>query len=296
MTISIDEFRVRPGVPVDLHTWPTVVEPVYRSREDYHAVLHRHVERLSGLQERLAAARRHAVLMVLQGMDASGKDGTVAHVLSGINPQDCEVFEFKQPSAEESRHDFLWRTWRRLPERGRLGIFNRSYYEEVLVVRVHPEILADQGIDPREADHQRFWEGRYQSILDSEAHLHRNNTQIVKIFLHVSQDEQKRRFLARIDEPEKNWKFSLSDATERRFWNDYMAAYGACLPATSADHAPWYVVPADDKENARLIVSEILVETIAALAPAYPETTAERRGELAAIRVELDEKQPTGAT
>ena len=181
-------------------------------------------------------------------MDAAGKDGAIKHVMSGVNPEGCEVFSFKQPSAEELEHDFLWRTTCRLPERGRIGIFNRSYYEEVLVVRVHPELLQSEGL-PDELIQETFWEERYRSIVDLENHLHRNGTRIIKFFLHLSKDEQRKRFLARIDHPEKNWKFSITDIKERKFWNDYRKAYQACLNATSTKEAPWYIVPADDKEK-----------------------------------------------
>jgi PPK2 family polyphosphate:nucleotide phosphotransferase len=223
------------------------------------------------------ASSRYALLLIFQGMDAAGKDGAIRHVMSGVNPQGCEVFSFKQPSAEELKHDFLWRTTRRLPERGRIGIFNRSYYEEVLVVRVHPEILRGQGLPEELLDEKTIWEERYRSIVDLEAHLHRNGTRIVKFFLHLSKDEQRKRFLERIDEPDKNWKFSLADIHERKYWKQYMEAYEACLNATSTHHAPWYVVPADDKENARLIVSQILLDAFKELKMAYPKTKRSAR-------------------
>jgi len=220
-------------------------------------------------------------------MDAGGKDGAIRHVMSGANPPGCEDLSFKQPSAEELKHDFLWRTTRRLPERGRIGIFNRSYYEEVLVVRVHPETLRLQGLPEELLDEKTIWEERYRSIVDLEAHLHRNGTRIVKFFLHLSKDEQRKRFQERIDEPDKNWKFSLADIHERKYWTQYMEAYEACLGATSTHHAPWYVVPADDKENARLIVSQILLDAFKELKMAYPKTTSKRREELESIRKQL---------
>jgi PPK2 family polyphosphate:nucleotide phosphotransferase len=207
--------------------------------------------------------------------------------MSGVNPQGCEVFSFKQPSAEDLEHDFLWRTTCRLPERGRIGIFNRSYYEEVLVVRVHPEILRSQGLSEELRDEKTIWEERYRSMVDLERHLFRNGTRIIKIFLHLSQEEQRKRFLERLDEPDKNWKFSLSDIHERKYWKDYMNAYEACLSATSTHHAPWYVVPADDKENARLIVSRIVLDTLKDLKMAYPKPTEKRRLELQSIRKQL---------
>jgi PPK2 family polyphosphate:nucleotide phosphotransferase len=207
--------------------------------------------------------------------------------MSGVNPQGCQVFSFKQPSGEELRHDFLWRTTRHLPERGRIGIFNRSYYEEVLVVRVHPEILRDQGLPDELLDEKAIWKERYRSIVELEEHLHRNGTRIVKVFLHLSKGEQRKRFIERIDEPEKNWKFSPADIKERGYWKLYMKAYAACLSATSTRHSPWYVVPADDKENARLIVSRIVLDALRGLKLEYPRTTAERRRELKSIRKQL---------
>jgi len=287
MKIDVDDFRVRAGDKVKLHKWPTRVAPVYTSKADYQDLLRDHVERLSALQAKLYAANRYAVLIIFQAMDAAGKDGAIKHVMSGVNPQGCQVFSFKHPSATELAHDFLWRTTRSLPERGRIGIFNRSYYEEVLIVRVHPEILYGEGIETDGGTDDDVWRARYRSIADLERHLHRNNTRIVKFFLHLSKEEQRRRFLARIDEPEKSWKFSLADVEERRFWKRYMKAYEKCLAATSTDHAPWYVVPADDKPNARLIVSQILLETLEGLRLAYPETTRARRRELLAIRKRL---------
>jgi PPK2 family polyphosphate:nucleotide phosphotransferase len=285
MKIHSDDFRVREGDKVKLHKWPTRVAPVYKSKSHYQSILSDHIERLSDLQAKLYAGNRHAVLLIFQAMDAAGKDGAIKHVMSGVNPQGCQVYSFKHPSATELEHDFLWRTTRTLPERGRIGIFNRSYYEEVLIVRVHPEILRAEGVDP-DGD-PAIWHERYRSIVDLERHLHRNATRTVKFFLHLSKEEQRRRFLARIDEPEKNWKFSLGDIEERQYWKSYMKAYEKCLTATSTDTAPWYVVPADDKENARLIVSHILLETLDALRLAYPKTTRERRRELLEIRKRL---------
>ena len=276
-----------PGKKVNLKKWPTHVAPVYKSKKQYHKLLEAHVEGLSSLQQLHYASHRYAVLLIFQGMDAAGKDGAIRHVMSGVNPQGCEVFSFKQPSAEELEHDFLWRTTRRLPERGRIGIFNRSYYEEVLIVRVHPEILRGQGLPDELLDEKTIWEERYRSIVDLEEHLHRNGTRIIKVFLHLSKDEQRKRFLERIDEPDKNWKFSLSDIHERNYWKHYMKAYEACLTATSTHHAPWYVVPADDKENARLIVSQIVLDALNDLKMAYPKTTAKRRRELKSIRKRL---------
>jgi PPK2 family polyphosphate:nucleotide phosphotransferase len=284
MRIDTKDFRVRAGEKVSLKEWPTVVKPFYKSEKHYQKLLEEHVAELSSLQRLYYASRRYAGLLIFQAMDAAGKDGSIRHVMSGVNPQGCQVFSFKQPSAEELEHDFLWRTTCRLPERGEIGIFNRSYYEEVLVVRVHPEILRSQGLSEELRDEKTIWEGRYRSIVDLESHLYRNGTRTIKIFLHLSKEEQRKRFLERIDEPEKNWKFSMADIQERGYWKQYMEAYEACLSATSTHHAPWYVVPADDKENARLIVSQIVLDRLNELKMAYPKTTEKRRQELKAIR------------
>lgn len=287
MKINPKNFRVRSGQKVRLVEWPTLVKPFFESKDEYQELLKKHVEELSSVQQLHYACNRYALLLIFQGMDSAGKDGVIRHVMSGVDPAGCEVSSFKQPSAEELEHDFLWRTNRRLPERGRIGIFNRSYYEEVLVVRVHPEILRNQGLPHELLDEKTVWEERYRSIVDLEGHLDRNGTRIVKIFLHLSREEQRKRFLARIDEPRKNWKFSLADIHERKYWEDYVKAYEACLHATTTDHAPWYVVPADDKLNARLIVSRIVLDALEDLKMAYPKTTAKRRAELLAIRKEL---------
>lgn len=289
MKIDVKDFRVPEDKKVDLKDWPTAVKPVYKSKKQYQKLLEEHVGELSSLQRLHYASNRHALLVIFQGMDAAGKDGAIRHVMSGVNPQGCQVWCFKQPSAEELEHDFLWRTTCRLPERGHIGIFNRSYYEEVLVVRVHPEILRAQGLPEELRDEKTAWEQRYRSIADFESHLYRNGTRTIKIFLHLSREEQRKRFLARIDEPENNWKFSMADIHERKFWKQYMEAYEACLQATSTRHAPWYAVPADDKENARLIVSAILVDALKDFKMANPKTTKKRREELLSIRKELEE-------
>jgi PPK2 family polyphosphate:nucleotide phosphotransferase len=288
MKIDSKDFRVRPGEKVKLNKWPTRVKPFCKSKKEYQQLLEEHVAELSSLQRLHYASNRYALLLIFQGMDAAGKDGAIRHVMSGINPAGCRVSSFKQPSVEELQHDFLWRTTSRLPERGQIGIFNRSYYEEVLVVRVHPEILRSQGLSEELRDEKVIWEERYQSIADLERHLYRNGTRTVKVFLHLSREEQRKRFLERIDQPEKNWKFSLADIHERKYWKDYMAAYEACLGATSTHHAPWYAVPADDKENARAIVSQIVLDTLRELKMAYPKTTAKRKEELKSIRKLLE--------
>ena len=287
MKINIKDFRVPQGKKVKLDKWPTLVKPVYKSKKQYRDMLTKQVEELSEQQQLHYASNRYAVLLIFQAMDAAGKDGSIRHVMSGVNPQGCQVFSFKHPSAEELEHDFLWRTTQVLPERGRIGIFNRSYYEEVLIVRVHPEILQAENIPDRLVNEETIWTERYRSIVDMEEHLHRNGTRIIKFFLHLSQEEQRKRFLERIDEPDKNWKFSLADIQERKFWNQYMRAYEECLGATSTSDAPWYVVPADDKENARLIISQIVLDTFKSLQLAYPEPSAEHRRELQALRKQL---------
>ena len=284
MKINLKDFRVRPGTKVKLNQWPTTVKPFCKSKKRYEKLLEAHVEQLSALQQLHYASHRYALLLIFQGMDACGKDGAFRHVMSGVNPQGCEVFSFKQPTADELEHDFLWRTNRHLPERGRIGIFNRSYYEEVLVVRVHPEILRSQGLPKELLDEKNIWQERYQSITDLEQHLHRNGTKVIKFFLHLSKNEQRKRFLERIDEPDKNWKFSLADIHERKYWKHYIHAFEDCLTATSTHDAPWFVVPADDKENARLIVSKIVLDEFNRFEMAYPKITAKRRQELNSIR------------
>jgi PPK2 family polyphosphate:nucleotide phosphotransferase len=288
MKINAKDFRVVEDDEVDLSKWPTKVDPVYSSKKQYHKLLEEHVEQLSAQQQLLYADNRHAILLIFQAMDAAGKDGAIRHVMSGVNPQGCQVFSFKHPSADELEHDFLWRTTRDLPARGKIGIFNRSYYEEVLIVRVHRELLVGEGLPDQPHRDKDVWKDRYRSIADLEKHLHANGTRIVKFFLHLSKDEQRKRFLARIDEPEKNWKFSLNDIEERKFWKRYMEVYGECLAATSTHHAPWYVVPADDKENARLIVSLIVLDALDGLRLEFPKVTATRRKELVEIRKRLE--------
>jgi PPK2 family polyphosphate:nucleotide phosphotransferase len=287
MKIDAKDFRVREGDVVNLRKWPTKVKPVYKSKEQYKKLLEDHVAQLSSQQQLLYASNRHAILLIFQAMDAAGKDGSIRHVMSGVNPQGCQVFSFKHPSPAELEHDFLWRTTRDLPERGRIGIFNRSYYEEVLIARVHPEILRNEGIPDAPRDEESVWHDRYRSITNLERHLHGNGTRIIKFYLHLSKDEQRKRFLERIDDPTKNWKFSSADIEERKFWKHYMKAFGECLSATSTQDSPWYVVPADDKENARLIVSQVVLDTLEGLKMAYPKTTPARRRELLSIRKQL---------
>jgi len=286
-----DDHRIREGEKVCLVNRPTLVKPLYSSRKEYKEMLVERAAQLSKLQNVHYADNRYALLLIFQAMDAAGKDSIIRHVMTGVNPQGCQVFSFKHPSAEELDHDFLWRSNRCLPERGRIGIFNRSYYEEVLIARVHPEILSGQRIPDELISGEKVWQHRYQSIVNMERHLYRNGTRIVKFFLHLSKEEQRKRFLDRIDEPEKNWKIAIADIEERKYWTQYMQAYEACLSATSTSYAPWYAVPADDKANARLIVSQIILLTMRGLGLSYPVSNAQRRKELSDIRRLLSEKQ-----
>jgi len=288
LKIDTGKYRVDEGQKVDLKDWPTKVKPYYDSNKTYKEQLGLYKEKMTEDQNRFYAQDRYSLLLIFQAMDAAGKDGAIKHVMSGVNPQGCQVYSFKQPSAEELDHDFLWRTTCRLPERGRIGIFNRSYYEEVLVAKVHPQLLSNQRL-PREIENgKNFWEKRYESIADFEKHLIRNGTRVIKFFLHVSSEEQARRFLDRIDEPEKNWKMSLGDIEERKYWDDYMKAYEDCLEATSKKQAPWFVIPADDKKNARLIISQVILEAFDDMELQYPEVSDAHRDELLRIKKDLE--------
>ena len=282
--ISAGGFRIRPGQRLHLEDCSTDIPKMYRDDDEATKLLRRQVQRTSELQDILYADDRYALLLIFQAMDAAGKDGAIKHVMSGVNPQGCQVSSFKQPSTEELDHDFLWRTALRLPERGRIGIFNRSYYEEVLVVRVHPEYLTAQRLPDEDAGSEKFWDRRLRSIRDHEAHLHRNGTQVVKFFLHVSQEVQRQRFLERIDDPEKNWKFNRGVVEERAHWSEYMRAYEQAISATSTADSPWYVIPADDKKNARLLVSQAINDTLEALDLRYPRLNRARLGELKEAR------------
>jgi PPK2 family polyphosphate:nucleotide phosphotransferase len=291
MKIDSEKFRVRPGETLDLARTPTVSPALCKSDKHFAARLLKHVAHLSEFQQLLYATNQRSVLLIFQAMDAAGKDGAIQHVMSGVNPQGCQVFSFKHPSEAELQHDFLWRSTRDLPERGRIGIFNRSYYEEVLIVRVHRDLLGSEGLtekpSPLNGGDKNVWQSRYRSILDLERHLHANGTRIVKFFLHISKEEQRKRFIERIDDPQKNWKFTAADIQERKFWPRYMTAYEQCLSATSTCDSPWYVVPADDKNSSRLIVSQIVLETFHAMGLAYPQIDAVRLKELKAIRSKL---------
>jgi PPK2 family polyphosphate:nucleotide phosphotransferase len=283
----VEPFRVTDGKRFRLKDHDTDATRGIDSREKAEKLLVKGVERLADLQEKLYAQDRWAVLLVFQAMDAAGKDGAIEHVMSGVNPQGCQVYSFKAPTSEDLDHDYLWRTAKCLPERGRIGIFNRSYYEEVLIVRVHEEILRKQKLPPK-AVSKRIWDERLEDIAAHERYLARNGVLILKFFLNVSKDEQKRRFLDRLERPEKNWKFSSADAKERRFWKDYMHAYEEAIRATATKHAPWYVVPADKKWFARLVVAAAVVEAMERLDLAFPEVTAAQKKELEIARRELE--------
>jgi len=288
--IHANDYRVPSGKKIDLGKWPTKVKALCGSKEEYTSLLDSQIQKLSERQSLLYASNKYALLVIFQALDAAGKDSAIKHVMSGVNPQGCQVFSFKHPGAEELAHDFLWNAARRLPERGKIGIFNRSYYEEVLIVRVHPEILRGEGLPHELQDKETIWRDRYRSIVNFEDHLHRNGTRIVKFFLHLSKEEQRERFLKRIDQPDKNWKFSADDVRERGFWKQYTKAYEACLGATSTATAPWYVVPADDKDTTQLIVSHIILNTLRDLKLAYPKLGPERRQELEAARQLLEKE------
>jgi len=286
MNIDANQYKAPEGAAIDLDQWATLGKPFCKSKKAYDNALQDQIEQLSTKQRLLYASDRHALLLIFQAMDTAGKDGAIRHVMSGVNPQGCQVFSFQHPSAQELQHDFLWRTTRNLPARGQIGIFNRSYYEEVLIVRVHSGILRSQGVGDLAAG-ESVWTSRFRSIVELERHLHANGTRVLKVYLHLSKDEQRNRLLARIDEPEKNWKFSLADVTERKHWDAYMSAYGQALSATSTADSPWFIVPADDKFDARLIVSQIVLDAMQQLKMTYPKVSAARLRELKTIRKQL---------
>lgn len=282
----IKSLRVEEGSKVALKDWPAKGEPQYATKREYQKALGEHRDRLSALQSLLYASKRAALLLIFQGMDAAGKDGCIKHVLSGTNPLGCQAVAFGPPDASELKHDFLWRTTLALPERGRIGVFNRSYYEDVLVVRVHPELLAATGVKPPEDE--SFWHERLATIAAHERHLSENGTKIVKIFLNLSKEEQRNRLLERIDLPEKNWKITPSDIAERKHWKSYRQAYEAAIEATSTKAAPWYIVPADDKPTARLLVSQIVIQALEGLDLAYPKAEPEHEAALQDMRKQLE--------
>jgi PPK2 family polyphosphate:nucleotide phosphotransferase len=281
--MGIKDHRVADGDGFRLKDYDPGDTGKFGSKEEGKARLTQGIARLRELQERLFAQDRWAVLLIFQAMDAAGKDSTIEHVMSGVNPQGTQVFSFKAPSSEELDHDFMWRTSRALPERGRIGIFNRSYYEEVLIVRVHPGILAAQKL-PADLVDDGVWKQRFQDINAFERYLSRNGTRIVKFFLHVSRDEQRKRFLARLDDPEKNWKFALGDVKEREHWDRYMDAYEDMIRNTSTAHAPWHVIPADHKWFMRMAVADVIVDALEDLKLEYPVVDDEKKKELNAAR------------
>ena len=287
MKITPADFKVKKNGLGDLNQRPTLIEPLYKSKKHYKKQLKKQIHKMSDLQRLLYAANEHSLLIIFQAMDAAGKDGVIRHVMSGINPQGCQVHSFKHPSATELEHDFLWRSNQVLPERGKIGIFNRSYYEEVLIARVHPEILESQRIPDKPSDIENIWPQRFKSIVELEQHLHRSGTRVIKFFLHLSKKEQCQRLVARIDKADKNWKFSEADIKERQFWPQYMQAYQACLNASSSKEAPWFVIPADDKKNARLIIANIICSTLESLDMTYPEVSSEREQQLLQFRQQL---------
>lgn len=288
-SIDTDDFVFTGKGELRLQDRKTKIKDLYKNKADYRDLLEEYQDEINDLQRMMYAHDRYSLLLIFQAMDAAGKDGTIRAIMSGVNAHGIAVHAFKQPSEEELDHDFLWRTSMRLPQRGRIGIFNRSYYEEVLVVRVHPEILRSTQKLPAERteDLGKVWEERFESIRDFEKHLGRNGTRVVKFFLHVGRVEQRDRFVARIDEPEKNWKFSELDVKERKFWNDYQKAYEDAINATATTQAPWFIVPADDKKNMRLISAQIVLEQLRALDMKYPEVTPQRREELRRYRKRL---------
>ncbi len=289
MTFELDTGRYLAGGCNDLQItdFPTGIDKLYEKKKHYKKLLARNVKTLRNFQRKLYAHDRYAVLLVFQGMDASGKDGAVRHVFSGVNPQGIQVFSFKQPSSEELDHDYLWRIHKRMPERGRFGIFNRSHYEEVLIAKQEPGVIEGQRLPDEFRNRPHFWEERYRDIVQFEDYLYRNGTVILKFYLHLSYEEQRTRLLSRIDNPDKNWKFADSDLEVRGKWDEYEALYEECLRKTSKPGAPWYVVPADDKRNARLIISQILVNELTELPVSFPEVSAERRKALKSMRKRL---------
>ena len=278
--MNIEKYLVSAGKKLALKNYQTDDTGDYTDKKQAEKDLEKNVERLAELQDVLYANNEHALLIIFQALDAAGKDGAIKHVMSGLNPQGTQVFSFKQPSAEELDHDFLWRSMKNLPERGRIGIFNRSYYEEVLVVRVHPTILQNQSLPSKIKNDKNIWQKRFRQISNFEDYLAENGVHVLKFFLNVSKDEQKKRFLKRINTPEKNWKFSAQDAKERGFWDDYMRAYEDALQNTSTKNAPWYVVPADNKWFTRVAVSHIIIEKMESLDLQYPQVSEAHRQNL----------------
>ena len=289
--MNIEPFLAREGKKLDLQDHPTDFTGDYNEKKDAVKDLEKNIKRLAELQDVLYAQNVHALLIIFQAMDAAGKDSTIEHVMSGINPQGCQVVSFKQPSAVELDHDFLWRCAIATPERGRIGIFNRSHYEEVLVVRVHPQILQAQQLPDEIKNDKNIWKNRFRQIRNFEETLDDNGIHTIKFFLHVSKEEQKKRFLARIDEPDKNWKFSAGDVKERELWSDYMNAYRDAIEATSTEKAPWYIIPADKKWFMRLAVSEIIVKKLESMNLKYPVLPEAHKQELAEAKKMLESEK-----
>jgi PPK2 family polyphosphate:nucleotide phosphotransferase len=290
MKTFVHDYRLKQEREVNLKRFLTLVKPIYASKDDYQNILANHVSELSRFQNLHFSLKRNALLLIFQGMDAAGKDGTIKHLMSGLNPQGCQVHSFMRPTTTELNHDFLWRTSRHLPERGQIGIFNRSSYEEVIITRVHQEVLDSENLEndvyalPKK---HKFWAERYQSINEQEAHLHRNGTRILKFFLHISPEEQTKRLLARLDDPTKNWKLTKDDLNDRDAWKSFQKAYEKCLAATSTTVAPWYLIPADDKLNARLLVSKIILDAFASFNLQSPRPGKARQKELDQFRKRL---------
>ncbi len=283
-----DQLRVPHKGKFSLTDQPTLIDKLYSTKKQVSGLMEEYTQELSGIQQKLYADDRYSVLLIFQGMDAAGKDGLIRHVFSGVNPQGCQVFSFKQPSSEELDHDFLWRVHKRMPERGRIGIFNRSYYEDVLVVKVDPKVFAGQKIPQAFMEDPKFWKDRYKDINRFEDYMTRQGTHIIKFFLHLSKEEQRQRFLSRIDEPDKNWKLSPYDVEVRARWDDYQEVYEDCLKKTSTKKAPWYCIPADDKQNARILVSHIIVESLRKLPVDYPQVDDAHRQRLKESREQLE--------
>lgn len=287
--LDINKFQVDADKGSNLSKRPTKLEDLYRDEAEYKELLSSSRDQLKALQQLLYADNRYAALIIFQGLDTAGKDGIIRHVMSGINPQGCQVFGFKAPSEEELDHDYLWRAVKCLPERGRIGIFNRSYYEEMIVVRVHPELLDRQRLpEIKDKGGEAFWKERAKQIRDFESYLMQNGVEVIKFYLHLSKAEQRQRLLSRLEDPEKNWKFQPTDMKERGFWEQYMSAFDDCLSRTSSESAPWYVVPADDKKNARLIVAQVIVERLSKLKLSYPKVSAEMREHLNVYKALLE--------
>jgi len=289
--MKIEKFKVSEGLNFKLKDHETNFTGDFKNKEEAEAILSQNIKKLSALQDALYAENKQSLLVIFQAMDAAGKDGAIDHVFSGVNPQGVQVVSFKQPSTEELEHDFLWRCSKNLPERGRIGVFNRSYYEEVLIVRVHKAILENQPLPDEIKNDKNIWKKRFEAIRNFEKYLSENGTKVIKFFLNISKEEQKKRFLARIEEPDKNWKFSAQDAKERGFWDDYMNAYEDAMNETSVERSPWFVIPADKKWFARTAVSEIIVQNLKEMNPQFPQVSEEHRQSLLEAKKVLENEK-----